>query len=247
MLTGRFLQSHRRLRPAAHHHGHAGQDAPFPGNRIPVNRLDPVSVKMAGVLSGAEPDRVGKQFHLAGQRHHQQQQFRHQDRSSPQPDKTSSPVSTFWRPNDSMGPGGRTAGRRCRSSAPSINTLDLLTYVRYLRTITPDDVPGPECLVLAQDQQPALALQRRQGLGGRGRIRGRHHQSRSPAGCRSSKPPGTSSSAPPTTTPRSGRSTIINTPAVADMDQRPTHHEVRRRLPALCSISPNSTATCAAA
>ena len=83
----RFLARDGRVRQTAEDHRHAGQGAVSeqPDSGQPAR---PGVAEDGGLLPAAEPDRVGEQFHLAGQRHDEQQQFRHQGGSSARRTKT---------------------------------------------------------------------------------------------------------------------------------------------------------------
>jgi len=108
--------------------------AVFPNNQIPAARFDPVAVKLAAYYPA--PNLVGgiNNFIAQGNATTNNNSFGvkvdHQLTSS---DRLT--MSTFWRPNSSSDPVADS-----RSPLPifgSINdTLDLLSYVRYLRTVT---------------------------------------------------------------------------------------------------------------
>lgn len=109
--------------------------APFPDNRIPANRLDPVSVKMAEFFP--KPNLTGTANNFISQANSttSNDSFGIKvDHQLTQKDRVT--VSAFWRPNNAWDP--VVSGR---SPLPLFglrnNTLDLLSYVRYLRTITP--------------------------------------------------------------------------------------------------------------
>jgi len=108
--------------------------APFAGNRIPAARLSPVAQKLSGFYPA--PNLAGVNNYIAqgnGTSSYNNLGVKVDHLLSPKDRLT---LSTFWRPNDSFDP--IVSGR---SPVPlfglSNNTLDLLSYVRYLRTITP--------------------------------------------------------------------------------------------------------------
>jgi hypothetical protein len=109
--------------------------APFPGNQIPSSRFDPVALKLAAYypkpnLSGsannyiAQGNSTSSWNNLGVKGDHQ---LGSKDRLT---------LSAFWRPNSSY-----DAIVNSRSPLPMFgldnNTLDLLSGIRYLRTITP--------------------------------------------------------------------------------------------------------------
>ena len=108
--------------------------APFPNNQIPVSRLDPVSLKLAAYFPA--PNLTGvNNFISQGNGTTSYNNF------AVKVDHTLTPndrltLSAFWRPSSTFDPVVNG-----RSPLPifglSNNTFDLLSYVRYLRTITP--------------------------------------------------------------------------------------------------------------
>ena len=108
--------------------------APFPGNQIPAARLNPVSLKLASLYPA--PNLAGVNNFIA--QGNATTSFDNLgikvDQIVTQNDRLT--FSTFWRPNSVFDPVVNG-----RSPLPvfglSNNTLDLLSYVRYLRTITP--------------------------------------------------------------------------------------------------------------
>jgi hypothetical protein len=109
--------------------------APFPNNQIPVNRLDPVSLKMAAYFPSPNLTGSANNFIAQGNSTTSNNNFGikadHQIGSN---DRVT--LSTFWRPNATWDPVVNG-----RSPLPVFglqnNTLDLLSYIRYLRTISP--------------------------------------------------------------------------------------------------------------
>jgi hypothetical protein len=108
---------------------------PFPGNRIPTTRFDPVALKLAAFYPAPNlPDAVNN-FIAQGNATSSNNSFgiKVDHEISPRDRLT---VSTFWRPNRSWDPVSSS-----RSPLPifgSVNdTLDVLSYIRYGRTISP--------------------------------------------------------------------------------------------------------------
>ncbi|MBI4874990.1 MAG: carboxypeptidase regulatory-like domain-containing protein, partial [Acidobacteria bacterium] len=109
--------------------------APFPGNQIPASRFDPVSVRLAAYYP--QPNLAGSvsNFIAQGNGTTSNNNFGvkgdHQLSSN---DRLT--LSVFWKPNRSWDPVSSS-----RSPLPIFgsrnNTLDLLSYARYLRTISP--------------------------------------------------------------------------------------------------------------
>lgn len=108
--------------------------APFPNNQIPLSRLDPVALKLAAYFPAPNlqgPNNFIAQGNATGSNDNFGLKIDHlltpKDRLT---------VSTFWRPNTVFDPVVNG-----RSPLPIFglanDTLDLLSYVRYLRTITP--------------------------------------------------------------------------------------------------------------
>ena len=108
--------------------------APFPNNQIPASRFDPVSVKLAALYP--RPNLAGvnnfiSQGNATSSNNNIGIKVDHQLTNS---DRIT--LSTFWRPNTSWDPVVNS-----RSPLPQFglanNTLDLLSYVRWVRTLTP--------------------------------------------------------------------------------------------------------------
>ena len=109
--------------------------APFPGNQIPSSRFDPVALKLAAYYP--KPNLTGSANNYIAQGNSTSSwnnigvkgdhQLGSKDRLT---------LSAFWRPNSSY-----DALVNSRSPLPMFgldnNTLDLLSGIRYLRTITP--------------------------------------------------------------------------------------------------------------
>ena len=109
--------------------------APFAGNQIPASRMDPVALKLAAYYP--KPNLTGSANNYIAQGNATSSwnnigikvdhQLSSRDRLT---------LSTFWRPNSSYDPIVSS-----RSPLPMFglnnNTLDLLSGIRYLRTITP--------------------------------------------------------------------------------------------------------------
>lgn len=108
---------------------------PFPNNQIPASRIDPVSLKMAAYFPQPNLTVGANNFISQGNSTTSNNNFGvkvdHQ-----LTDKDRLTLSTFWRPNNSWDP--VVSGR---SPLPIFgltnDTLDLLSYVRYVRTISP--------------------------------------------------------------------------------------------------------------
>jgi len=106
---------------------------PFPKNQIPVARMDPVALKMAAYFPA--PNLTGGVNNFIAQGNattrYNNMGVKIDHRISSRDRLT---VSTFWRPNDSFDP--QVSGR---SPLPFFgaanNTLDLLSYINYLRPI----------------------------------------------------------------------------------------------------------------
>ncbi len=108
--------------------------APFSNNQIPPSRFDPVSVKLASYYP--KPNLAGVNNYIAQgngttSNNNIGIKIDHQLTAS---DRLT--LSTFWRPNTSWDPVVNS-----RSPLPQFglanNTLDLLSYVRWVRTVTP--------------------------------------------------------------------------------------------------------------
>jgi hypothetical protein len=108
--------------------------APFPNNQIPLSRLDPVALKLAAFYP--QPNLTGVNNYIAqGNGTTSNDNFGIKvDHQLTAKDRLT--FSTFWRPNATYDP--VVSGR---SPIPLFglgnNTLDLLSYVRYLRMVTP--------------------------------------------------------------------------------------------------------------
>jgi hypothetical protein len=111
------------------------KNAPFPNNQIPVSRFDPVSVKLAAYFPAPNLTGSVNNFISQGNASTNNNGFGvkvdHQLLAS-----NRLTVSAFWAPNHSWDPVADS-----RSPLPifgSVNDpLSLLSYIRYLRTITP--------------------------------------------------------------------------------------------------------------
>jgi outer membrane receptor protein involved in Fe transport len=109
--------------------------APFPNNRIPVSRFDPVALKLAAYYP--KPNLTGSANNFISQGNgstsNNNMGVKVDHQAGPRNRLT---LSAFWRPNSAYDPVVNS-----RSPLPLFglanNTLDLLSYVRYLRTITP--------------------------------------------------------------------------------------------------------------
>ena len=108
--------------------------APFANNQIPLARLDPVALKLAAYFPA--PNLSGPNNFISqgnGTTSYDNFGIKVEHLLTPKDRLT---FSTFWRPNTTFDPVVNG-----RSPLPLFglgnNTLDLLTYVRYLRTITP--------------------------------------------------------------------------------------------------------------
>jgi len=109
--------------------------APFPDNRIPANRLNPVALQLASYYPAPNLPISANNFISQGNATQSFDNFGIKvDHLVTEKDRLT--FSTFWRPNAVFDP--VVSGR---SPLPvfglSNNTLDLLGYVRYLRTVTP--------------------------------------------------------------------------------------------------------------
>src|SRR5262249_42361431 len=109
--------------------------APFSDNQIPLSRLDPVALKMAAYFPQPNLTGTANNFTSRGNSTTSNNSFgiKVDHHITPHDLLT---MSTFWRPNTAWDPVVNS-----RSPLPLFglknNTLDLLSYVRYLRTITP--------------------------------------------------------------------------------------------------------------
>ena len=109
--------------------------APFPNNQIPVSRFDPVALKLAAYYP--KPNLTGSANNFISQGNgstsNNNMGVKVDHQAGPQDRFT---LSAFWRPNSTYDPVVNS-----RSPLPLFglenNTLDLLSYVRYLRSITP--------------------------------------------------------------------------------------------------------------
>ena len=107
---------------------------PFPGNQIPVSRLDPVSHKMAAYYPAANLTGSGNNYVSQGNYTQDSTGLGIKiDHQLTQNDRLT--ASTFWRPNSVFDP--IVSGR---SPLPlfglSNDTMEVLTYLRYLKSIT---------------------------------------------------------------------------------------------------------------
>src|SRR5206468_1191607 len=108
--------------------------APFPNNQIPLNRLDPVSLKMAAYFPQPNLTGSANNFISQGNSTTSNNNFgiKVDHQLSANGRLTS---STYWRPNASWDP--VVSGRSPLPIFGSSNkTLDILTYLRYVHTIT---------------------------------------------------------------------------------------------------------------
>lgn len=109
--------------------------APFPNNQIPLNRLDPVALKMAAYFPRPNLTGSTNNFIAQGNSTTSNNNFGIKvDHQLTSRDRVT--LGSFWRPNASWDP--VVSGR---SPLPIFglrnDTFDLLSYVRYLRTVTP--------------------------------------------------------------------------------------------------------------
>lgn len=108
---------------------------PFPNNQIPASRLDPIALKLAanypqpnftgGVQNYVAQGNATSSFNNFGIK--VDHNFTAQDRIT---------LGTFWRPNRSWDPVPNSRSPIALYGSAN-NTLDLLTYIRYLHTISP--------------------------------------------------------------------------------------------------------------
>lgn len=109
--------------------------APFAGNQIPASRLNPVSQKIAAYYPAPNLTGSANNFIAQGNGETSNNNFgiKADHQLTPNDRLT---LSTFWRPNSVFDPVVSS-----RSPLPIFglanNTLDLLSYVRYLRTVSP--------------------------------------------------------------------------------------------------------------
>jgi len=107
----------------------------FPNNQIPVSRFDPVALKLARFYPAANRSRGVNNYLAAG---NGTTSFNNMgikvDHNFTDRDRLT--LSVFWRPNNTYDP--LVSGR---SPIPLFglgnNTLDILSYARYLKTLTP--------------------------------------------------------------------------------------------------------------
>ncbi|MEO7650548.1 MAG: carboxypeptidase-like regulatory domain-containing protein, partial [Bryobacteraceae bacterium] len=109
--------------------------APFPDNQIPLSRLDPVALKMAAYFP--QPNLTGSANNFIAQGNSTSRNNNIGIKLDHQlGDKDRITVSTFWKPSSVFDP-----VVNARSPLPvfglSNDVLDLLTYIRYTRSITP--------------------------------------------------------------------------------------------------------------
>ncbi len=109
--------------------------APFPNNQIPTSRFDPVALKLAEFYPAPNLSGSANNFISQGNATTSNNNFGIKvDHEVSSRDRLT--LSTFWRPNHSSDPVAAS-----RSPLPifgSVNdTLDVLSYVRYVRTISP--------------------------------------------------------------------------------------------------------------
>ena len=108
---------------------------PFPKNQIPVSRFDPVAVKLAAYYPKPNLNGGVNNFISQGNGTSQNNNFSIKvDHQFDPKDRIT--TSVFWKPSSNFDPVADA-----RSPLPifgsSNNTLDVLSYIRYLRTITP--------------------------------------------------------------------------------------------------------------
>ncbi|MCX6611363.1 MAG: carboxypeptidase regulatory-like domain-containing protein, partial [Acidobacteria bacterium] len=108
----------------------------FPGNQIPVSRLDPVGLKLAAFFPAPNLTGSANNYIASGNGSTSNNNFGIKvDHNFSAKDRVT--FSTFWRPNTSYDP--VVSGR---SPIPLFglgnNTLDILSYVKYLRPLTPN-------------------------------------------------------------------------------------------------------------
>ena len=109
--------------------------APFPNNQIPSSRFDPVAVKLAAYYPAPNITGSVNNFIAQGNGTTSSNNFNIKvDHQITTNDRLT--TSVFWKPTSSWDPVASS-----RSPLPIFgsgnNTFDLLSYVRYLRTITP--------------------------------------------------------------------------------------------------------------
>ena len=108
---------------------------PFPGNQIPASRFDPVARKLAAFYPAPNLTGSVNNFIAQGNGTTSNNSFGTKVDYLVTP-KDVLTFSAFWRPNSTFDPVASS-----RSPLPIFgarnNTLDLLSYVKYLRTITP--------------------------------------------------------------------------------------------------------------
>ncbi|MBL8217183.1 MAG: TonB-dependent receptor [Bryobacterales bacterium] len=109
--------------------------APFPNNQIPLSRLNPVSLKLASYYPAPNLTGSANNFIAQGNGTNSYNNFGVKvDHQLTERDRLT--LSTFWRPANNWDPVVNS-----RSPLPifglQAQTLDLLAYVKYLRTITP--------------------------------------------------------------------------------------------------------------
>ena len=110
--------------------------APFPNNQIPASRLDPVAAKLGSYFPISNLTAGGPYNYVAqGDGTNEFNNFGVKvDHNASAKDRFT--VSTFWQPTTVWDP--VTAGKSPLPFFGGANrTLNLLTYVKYLRTITP--------------------------------------------------------------------------------------------------------------
>jgi hypothetical protein len=107
--------------------------APFPGNRIPQNRLDPVAAKLAAYYPAPNLAGSANNFIAQGNSTSNWNNFTIKgDHSISQRDRLS--LSVFWRPSLSFNPFTRAP---IPLFGATTDSFELLSGVRYVRTITP--------------------------------------------------------------------------------------------------------------
>ncbi len=108
----------------------------FPGNQVPVSRLDPVGLKLAAFFPAPNLSGSANNYIASGNGSSSNNNFGIKvDHNFSAKDRVT--FSTFWRPNMSYDPVVNS-----RSPIPLFglanHTLDILSYVKYLRPLTPN-------------------------------------------------------------------------------------------------------------
>lgn len=107
--------------------------APFPNNQIPASRLDPVSLNMAAYYPAPSITGSVNNYYAQGNSTSNWDNFSAKgDHAITERDRLT--LSVFWRPNNSFNPFNRSPIEVFGSTT---QTLDLLSGIKYLRSITP--------------------------------------------------------------------------------------------------------------